>query len=50
MARASKGSVSESWEVVCEERETERRRKKGMGRRGRRGGEVRNPQPEMIDS
>ena len=28
MARASKGSVSESWEVVCEERETETEKKK----------------------
>ena len=50
-ARASTGSVSESWEVVCEERETEREtKKKGKGRAGRRGGEVRNPQPEMVDS
>lgn len=47
-ARASTGSVSESWEVVCEERETEREKKKK--REGERGGEVRNPQPEMVDS
>lgn len=41
----------QSWEVVCEERETEAEKKeKGNGRRGRRGGEVRNPQPETIDS
>lgn len=32
MARASKkGSVSESWEVVCEEETEEKERKKGMG-------------------
>lgn len=50
MARASKGSASESWEVVCEERETEAEKKKGKERRGRRGREVRNLQPETIDS
>ena len=38
MARASKGSVSESWEVVCEERETETEKKnKREGERGEEG-------------
>lgn len=41
-ARASTGSVSESWEVVCEERETEREKKKK--REGERGEEGRGGQ------